>query len=78
MRYQMILDPCEATSKSAWGTVICKADTIKELDQRSGWQGLLSDQQWHVKDTLRDKNISREEFYVIVQNIYNKMLQPGR
>jgi hypothetical protein len=67
-RYQQILLPCEATSKSYHNKVVASANSLIEL-----WEtlqrALNHDQVWVIRDTKLNKSLTREEFHQIITKI---------
>ena len=70
MRYQLILDPCEATRKSSWGKVIAEGNSLLELHRNMPM--LDWNQQRHVLDSKTGKQLTFEEFLNIVNRLYSE------
>lgn len=76
MRYQLILDECEATDKKYWGKVLCSGKSILDLWDQPQWGWLDWNQEWHVVDTRRGKTLSEEEFRELGRRLYNEKASP--
>jgi hypothetical protein len=70
MRYQLILDPCEATSKSYWNKAIAEGNSLMELHRNM--PGLDYTQQRHVLDSKTGKRLTCDEFLDIVHRLYSE------
>jgi len=68
MRYQMILLPSSNTAKDCWGKKIGEANSCADLEKCK--LELFPDQPFFVRDTLRQKDISAEEYEAILRVIY--------
>lgn len=67
-RYQMILLPCEYTSKSSWGKIYSHSHTILDLNiQRESWQ-----MEVEIVDTKTGKKYTIDEIFKIQQDLYSK------
>lgn len=64
-RYQQILLPCPATSKSSWNKCVASGTSLVYL-WNSLQRNLNHDQLWVIRDTKLNKDISQDEFNNIV------------